>query len=168
MGEDMNDRYRLFQNHARGGSHYIQDNETGKQKSLRTKDEATAKRLWQALNEAERLPAINLQIARAYITAADPKMAARTWAEVMEVVISQKHDETHRRWSVAVKDHAFDSIRQKPLLKTTSDDLLKTMDAGTVSTNVYLRRLHNFALDMDWLLKSIIVGGRNSISELDH
>jgi hypothetical protein len=128
----MNDRYRLFQNHARGGSYYIQDNRTGKQKSLRTKDEATAKRLWQARNEAERLPAINLQIARANITAADPKMATRTWAEVMEVVASQKREETHRRWSVAVKDQAFNHIRQKPLLETTSDDLLKAMDAGTV------------------------------------
>jgi len=63
-----------------------------------------------------------------------------------------EHDETHRRWSVAVKHHAFDSIRQRPLLNTTSDNLLKAMNAGIVSTNVYLRRSHNFALDMDWLL----------------
>ena len=34
MGLDMNDRYRLFQNHARGGSYYIQDNVTHKQESL--------------------------------------------------------------------------------------------------------------------------------------
>ena len=79
MGEEMRDRYRLFRNHARGGSYYIQDNLTGKQESLRTKDWATAKRLWLARNEAHRIPAINLQIARAYVAAADPKMAARNW-----------------------------------------------------------------------------------------
>jgi integrase len=156
MGKDMKDRYRLFQNHARGGSYYIQNNETGKQESLRTRDGSTAKRIWQARNEAERVPAINLQIAKAYITASDPKMATRIWEEVMSVIVSQKHGETQRRWSVAVKDHAFDLIREKPLLLTTGDDLLKVMGTGSVSTNVYLRRLHNFALDMDWLLKSIV------------
>jgi hypothetical protein len=30
------------------------------------------------------------------------------------------------------------------------------MNAGTVSTNIYLRRLHNFAIDMGWLLAPII------------
>lgn len=152
----MRDRYRLFRNNARGGSYYIQDNITGKQESLRTKDRATAKRLWQARNEANRLPAINLQIAPAYVTAADPKMAARTWDEVMGAIASQKQGETQRRWLVATKDKALDLIRQKPLLETTSHDLLTVMATGTVSTNVYLRRIHNFALDMDWLLKSII------------
>ena len=152
----MNDRYRLFQNHARGGAYYVQDNVTGRQESLRTKDLATAKRLFQARNESHRLPAINLQIARAYVSAADPKMVTRVWEEVMEMVVSQKHGETRRRWLVAVKDHAYDLIRKKALLETSSHDLLKVMTEGTVSTNVYLRRLHNFALDMDWLLKAIV------------
>jgi integrase len=152
----MKERYRLFQNHARGGGYYLQDNVTRKQESLRTKDEITAKRLLQARNESHRVPAVNLQIARAYVTAADPTMVTRTWKEVMETVVTQKHGETQRRWSVAVKDEAYGLIRNKPLLETTSHDLLKVMTDGTVSTNVYLRRLHNFALDMDWLLKSII------------
>ena len=39
----MRDRYRLFRNNARGGSYYIQDNVTGKQESLRTKDRSEAK-----------------------------------------------------------------------------------------------------------------------------
>lgn len=136
--------------------YYIQDNETGKQESLRTKDAATAKRLWHARNEAQRLPAINLQIARAYVVAADPKMAARNWEDVMSAIASLKQGKTQRRWLVAIKDNAFDLVRNKPLLETTSQDLLKVMAAGTVSTNVYLRRIHNFALDMDWLLRSII------------
>lgn len=155
-GKEMRERYRLFQNNARGGSYYIQDGVTGKQESLRTKDRTTAKRLWQARNEAQRLPAINLLIARAYVTAADPKMAARTWDEVMGAIASQKQGETQRRWLVATKDEAFALIREKPLLETTSQDLLNVMVAGTVSTNVYLRRIHNFALDMDWLLRSVI------------
>ena len=54
MGLDMNDHYRLFQNHARGGSYYIEDNVTHKQESLRTKDKPTAQRLLNARNEAAR------------------------------------------------------------------------------------------------------------------
>ena len=33
---------------------------------------------------------------------------------------------------------------------------MQVLKVGTVSTNIYLRRLHNFCLDMDWLLKPII------------
>ena len=156
MGLDMNDRYRLFQNHARGGSYYIQDNVTHKQESLRTKDKATAERLLNARNEAARQPAINRAIAHAYLRAADPKMITRTWQDVMDGVLAQKHGETLCRWQTAVKDHAFDSIRQSALLDTTTEELIKLVNRGTVSTNVYMRRLHNFALDMDWLLKSIV------------
>jgi len=156
MGLDMNDRYRLFRNFARGGSYYIQDNVTRKQESLRTKDKATAERLLNARNEAARQPAINRAIAHAYLRAADPKMITRTWQEVMKAVLEQKHGETLRRWQSAVKDPAFDCIRQRPLLDTTAEELIKLVNRGTVSTNVYMRRLHNFALDMDWLMKSIV------------
>src|SRR5437667_3338619 len=34
--------------------------------------------------------------------------------------------------------------------------MLETLAVGTVSTNLFLRRLHNFALDMSWLLAPII------------
>ena len=34
---------------------------------------------------------------------------------------------------------------------TPGELLLKVMQCGTVSTNVYLRRLHNFCVDMNWL-----------------
>jgi hypothetical protein len=32
-----------------------------------------------------------------------------------------------------------------------AEHFLRVLAVGTVSTNVYLRRLHNFALDMGWL-----------------
>ena len=74
MGKDMKNRYRIFLNQARGGYFYVQDRITRKQESLGTKDKATAERLANALNEADRQPAINRQIAQAYLRAADPKM----------------------------------------------------------------------------------------------
>jgi hypothetical protein len=47
-------------------------------------------------------------------------------------------------------------IRNPPLLETRSAYFLKALELGTVSTNVYLRRIHNFALDMNWLPWSIL------------
>jgi site-specific recombinase XerD len=157
MGKDMNDdRYFIFLNQARGGYFYIQERSTRKQESLGTKDETTAKRLLHARNEATRLPAINRQIAHAYLRAADPKMITRTWQEVMDAIVAQKHGETQRRWLVAIRDHAYDAIRQRPLIETAAEELLNVVKRGSICTNVYLRRLHNFALDMDWLLKATV------------
>lgn len=63
----------------------------------------------------------------------------------------------HRRLAaIAARDPAFGPLQKKPLTETNSECLLKVTQKGTVSTNVYLRRIHNYALDMDWLLKSII------------
>jgi integrase len=69
----------------------------------------------------------------------------------MDAIVKMKGAETERRWLVAIKDKAFDSIRHNPLLETRSEHLLHVLQTGCVSTNVYLRRLHNFALDMSWL-----------------
>jgi integrase len=37
------------------------------------------------------------------------------------------------------------------IIETPGEALLNAMKAGTVSTNVFLRRLHNFCVDMNWL-----------------
>ena len=79
----MKPRFQMF---LRGTTYYYEDTVTRKQLSLRTRDRATALRLLNARNEAEQSPAINLQIARAYLTATDPKIAARTWQEVMDAM----------------------------------------------------------------------------------
>jgi integrase len=96
-------------------------------------------------------PAVNLQIARAYLAASDPQIAARNWQFVMEELVKLKKDETQRRWQTAVKDKAFDNIRHLPLLETRPEHFLRVLEAGKVSSNVYLRRIHNFAVDMTWL-----------------
>lgn len=152
----MNDRYTIFRNQSRGGYYYLQDRITRKQESLGTQDKKVAQKLLNARNEAERQPAINRQIVHAYLRAADPRMITRIWQQVMGAIVAQKQGETHRRWSVAVKDEAFDSIRKRPLIETTPEELLSVVRRGTVSTNVYLRRIHNFALDMDWLIKPTV------------
>jgi integrase len=146
----MRQRYRLYKR-KNGGRYYIHDDATGKQESLGTSDRATALRLFHSRTEAEKQPAINLQIARAYLVASDPAISTRNWQFVMDEMVKLKQDETQRRWKTAIKDKAFDGIRQLPLLETRPEHFLRALEAGKVSTNVYLRRIHNFALDMTWL-----------------
>lgn len=140
----------------RGTVFWCQDNETGKQDTLRTKDRATAERLLAAKNEAHAQPIINLQIARAYLLVGDPHIGTRTWQFVMNEIVKLKHDETERRWLVAIKDKALDGLRDLPLLETRAEQFLRALEQGKVSTNVYLRRIHNFALAMNWLSVPVI------------
>lgn len=62
-----------------------------------------------------------------------------------------KTGSTRIRHERAMQDRAFDLIRTLPILETQPMHLLKVLEAGTVATNVFLRRLHNFAVDMNWL-----------------
>ena len=70
----MKQRFILFR---RAGVYYAEDTVTRKQISLRTKDEGEALALLNAKNESFRQPVLNLQIARAYLTATDPAIAQR-------------------------------------------------------------------------------------------
>lgn len=144
----MKNRFILFQ---RSGVFYCEDTSTRKQPSLRTKDKADALRLLHIKNEAVHQPAMNLQIAQVYLHHADPALAARTWQSVMEQIVATKTGNTLLRWQSAIKDNAFDSLRQRKLIETTAENFLAVLKAGTVSTNVYLRRIHNYAVALHWL-----------------
>ena len=75
-------QFRLFR--GKSGRFFVENTTTPKQSSLRTRDEAEAQRLLFAKNEAHREPIVCLQMARAYLTAADPVMKDRTWQTVMD------------------------------------------------------------------------------------
>ena len=93
------------------GVFYLKNKITGQQTSLKTSDKHEAQRILQAHNESEVQPHFNLSLARVYLNGADPKLATRTWQEVMENIVAKKKDETRRRWEVAIKDRNFDCIR---------------------------------------------------------
>jgi integrase len=146
----MRNRFRLYRR-EKTGRYYIHDDVTGKQESLKTKDRITALRVFHSRNEAEQQPAVNLQIARAYLAATDKEIGTRPWQYVMDEMVKLKSGETQRRWLVAIKDKALNPLRNLPILETRSEHFLRVLECGKVSTNVYLRRIHNFALDMNWL-----------------
>ena len=94
---------------------------------------------------------MNLQIAQVYLQHADPTMAQRTWQNVMDAMFPLKTGPTQARWQAAMKDKAYDLIRNRRLIETASEHFLQVLNAGTISTNMFLRRLHNYATGMHFL-----------------
>lgn len=144
---------------SRGGRFYAEEISTGLRKSLKTKDRQEAERLLHAMNESHRNPHLNKHMAHAYMAGSDPKALTRTWKDVLLSIIESKpvDSDTHYRWTTASKDKAFRIILNKPLLGTPPEMLLVVLMKGTVSTNVFLRRIQNFALDMGWLPWPILI-----------
>ncbi len=135
---------------------YMQDSATGKQTSLRTKDEAEALKLISVRNEAHRQPVLNLHLARAYLAASDPALVERTWQTVMEQMQSRGQDSSRERYASVFKSPAFDGLRNKRLMETIADDFLAVFKDGKVSIVYFLKRLHNFALSLGWIAVPII------------
>lgn len=94
---------------------------------------------------------LNLQIAWTYLSATDPQISKRTRHTVMDEMGQTKCGPPKARHNRGMRDTAFDSIRNMPLLETQSHHFLQVLCVGTVSTNMFLVRLHNFALQMNWL-----------------
>jgi integrase len=151
----MKNRFRLYRRPT-GGMFYVHDSETGKQASLGTKDRAEAQRLFNARNESFRQPHLNLQIAKAYLAGTDTGVATRTWRQALDAIVDTKSGPTRERWQRAAKDPALESLSGRVIIETQAEHLLASLKAGTVSTNVHLRKAHNFCLAMNWLPWPII------------
>jgi integrase len=149
----MKQRFRLYRR-AASGRYYAHDNVTGRQESLKTSDRTEALRLLNAKNEAEFQPAFNAQLARTYLAAGDAVIGQRTWQLVMDTLLRTKERSSascRARYERAIKQKSFNTLRSLPLLQTRPEHLLGAIERGTVSTNMFLRRLHSFALKMGWL-----------------
>jgi integrase len=142
---NMKHRYRLTRRGSRGGMFYCVDKTTGQRTSLETTNPDEA-----------RQPVLNLQFAKAYLAGTDNGVATRTWQEALDSLISTKQGANQHRWQVAARDKAFAPLLSRIIIETPGELLLKVMQAGTVSTNVFLRRLHNFCADMNWLPWSLV------------
>ncbi len=171
----MQPKFRIFRRNQ--GVFYWQENGTSNRGSLRTKDRKAAEELLRAMNESHKQPSLNLALGRAYLSAHDPQMAERTWQRVMDEMASHGIEATRKRCRVAMRSVSFDPIRNKPLVQTTSDDLLAILRAAKNGAAFYLRRFHNLALDLGWLPWPVLVKSawptlrakpRRAITESEH
>jgi len=152
----MKTRYRLIHRGIRGGKFYAVEKTTGKRTSLHTSQRDEAARLLAAMNEAGYQPAMNLCLARVYLRHSDPLVAVRTWQHVLDEIVHSKSGENQNRWKVMANSKWLDPLRHRLLVETQAEHLLHVLQCGKVAINVYLRRMHNFALDMNWLPASVI------------
>ena len=146
----MKRRFILYRR-KRGGMFYLEDTQSKKQESLHTRNRADAVSVLNARNESTRQPQLNLQIAKAYLSGTDSSVTTRTWQTAIEALTNSKSGANQHRWRIAARDKAFAPLLPRVIIETPGELLLNVIQAGTVSTNVYLRRLHNFCVDMNWL-----------------
>jgi integrase len=130
---------------------YCVDKTTGKRTSLKTSNRDDAEQIVEAKNNSVRQPVLNLQIAKAYLAGTDNGIATRTWQSALESLTNTKQAANQDRWRSVAKDKALAAVLPRIIIETQGELLLKAMQGGTVSTNVFLRRLHNFCVDMNWL-----------------
>jgi integrase len=148
---EMKTRYRLIFRGTRGGMFYCVDKVTGKRASLQTTDKDEAQQIVEAKNNSVRQPVLNLQIAKAYLAGTDNGIASRTWQQALDSLTNTKRGANQDRWRTVAKDQALAPLLPRVIIETQGELLLKALQVGTVSTNVFLRRLHNFCVDMNWL-----------------
>lgn len=147
----MKPRYRLIRRGIRGGAFYCVDSETGKRTSLGKIDNDAAEQIVSAKNQALRQPTLNLQIAKAYLSGTDTGANTRTWRQALEALTTTKFGANKERWERVAKDSAVQRLLPLVIIETKAESLLHCLRSGTVSTNVFMRRLHNFCVDMNWL-----------------
>ena len=157
----MSNRYRIYIRGKNSGGKVwmIQDNQTGKRESLRTTDKNEALEMLLLRNRPHKDAGFHARMARTHTLVSNPQNADRTWQSVMADVENDKTDKagnTKKRYKIAFASKPFDHIRHLFVASTSADDFKKVLKAGGVSTNMYLSRLHNYALGMNWLLVPII------------
>jgi integrase len=65
-------------------------------------------------------------------------------------------DSSRQRYASVFQSPAFDGLRHKKLLETTTDDFFAVFKDGKVSIVCFLKRLHNFAVNLGWLAVPIV------------
>ena len=148
----MKERFRLYK--RENGIFYLEERSTRKQESLKTKDRAEALGLAAARNQAHAQPALNVAMARTYLLGRSPELVTRTWADVINDIKKSYHGATATRWDRFARSDPMRSLVHVLLVETEAGHLLGVLRhprAGS-STNVWLRRLHNYAIDLGWLL----------------
>ena len=146
----MKARYRLIRRGIRGGAFYSVDTKTGKRTSLAPPTRMRPRK--SSRPRTFRAPAGSKSPNRQSLSGRDrqrpqhPHLAGRNGNADQKQAWSQPG-------TLAARGHGpgVCLILHHTIIDTTGELMLKVLQSGTVSTNVFLRRLHNFCLDMNWL-----------------
>jgi integrase len=152
----MQKKFKMFR--RSNGIYYSEELPSHRQITLGTKDKIEAKALIASKNQAENQPALNMAMARIYLSAKSPEFLTHTWGELVQRMADGYSGPTAVRWKKFQISPPLQIIMNLPIYLTEASHFLAVLDhkkAGT-STNVWLRILHNRALDMGWLLSPLL------------
>lgn len=149
----MKDRYRLVK---RDRTYYAHDRLTGKRISLESRHLEEARRVLASKNQAMAQPQLNTAMARVYLSATDPKLAQRTWREVMDAYAARGKESSQERSRRAFRSRHFRLLASIRVMETNAEHLMAILEASGSGTHNYLRRLHNLAIKRGWLLNPIL------------
>jgi hypothetical protein len=152
----METRYKVYQ---RGnGIYYLEDVVTSQQESLRTRDRKKALTLLVARNQAAAQPALNVTMAKAYLSGRSPELSTRSWNDVFEDMILSYQASSRKRFTTFSKSAPIQPLKRMLLIETEASHFLNALrhpQAGS-STNKWMRIVHNRALDLGWLLAPVL------------
>jgi len=143
----------------KNGRYYLLNKQTLERKSLSTTDPAQAEKLLAVYNQTQQGAALNLELGRVFLKAANPELATRTWKVAMDELSSHGIETSQARCKREMESKAFDLIRDKPIIETTKEDLKLVLKRGGSAANHYLRRLHNLAFGNGWI-NSVIIAAK--------
>ena len=139
---------------------FYAENIHGDRISLGTKDRATAEAILRGHKASMEKPNFAYRVAIAYLGETDPDAQTRTWQDVIDAYIDRSAaGPTRNRLETAKKDKALQKILKLNVLQDRPRQaglFFEALNTGGISTNVFLRRFHNFALDMGWIASPII------------
>jgi hypothetical protein len=154
-GVTVKERFKMFRRN--GGMFYARDTATMSKESLGTKDRAQASRLVAAKNQAQEQPALNKGMAKVYLAAASPEFALRTWTDVMEKYVTSGAESSKDRKERAFRSRPYVGLHKLKLIDTAAEHLFAVLEHQKAGNSThYLRRLHNFALHLGWLLAPVM------------
>ncbi len=134
------------------------ENIHGDRLSLRTKNRKMAEEILRGYQASVEKPNFAYKVGLAYLGETDPEAENRTWLDVIDAYIKRSAaGPTRNRLETAKKDKALQKILKLNLLQDRPRQaglFFEALNIGRVSTNVFLRRFHNFALDMGWSVEN--------------
>lgn len=136
------------------------ENIHGDRLSLRTKNRKMAEEILRGYLASVEKPNFAYKVGLAYLGETDPEAENRTWLDVIDAYIRRSAaGPTRNRLETAKKDKALRKILKLNILQDRPRQaglFFEALNSGGISTNVFLRRFHNFALDMGYLAVPII------------
>lgn len=141
-------RFWLYQ---RSGVFYLHDAVTGQRESLHTRSKREAEQIRITRNQMAAQPQLGWALAKACLSAQDPKVATRTWQHVMEEFCRRGKPQTQHRRRRAIKGRPLNLLQSRKLIETTADDLMVVLQTAGAMANATLRCLQNLAVGLGWL-----------------